>query len=206
MDINGFLNKVCQEIKYKPVRKGIAEELETHIQDIKENYINNGIQEIEAEEKAVSQMGIPEEIGKKLNKIHRPKLDWKLLLLVLILIGFGILITILKQPLMNDSYLGNSFMYMFIGIILSTCVYFFNYKRLKNCSNIIYFIATIIMILPFLQTEANSYYIRIFNISIFPSTIALPLYIIAFIGYLINYNKNNKLKMLKNNKDINHKQ
>ena len=38
LDIKGFLNNVCQEIKYKPIRKGIADELENHIQEIKEEY------------------------------------------------------------------------------------------------------------------------------------------------------------------------
>ncbi len=35
---DNFLNKVCQEIKYKPARRGIAEELELHIEDIKEDF------------------------------------------------------------------------------------------------------------------------------------------------------------------------
>ena len=86
---DNFLNKVCQEIKYKPARRGIAEELELHIEDIKEDYLRSGIKENEAEEKAVAQMGHAEEIGKKLNKIHKPKLDWKLLILILILIGIN---------------------------------------------------------------------------------------------------------------------
>lgn len=88
MNIKEFLYKVCNEIKYIPIRKSISEELELHIQDIKENYINNGMQEVEAEEKAISQMGVAEDIGKALNKIHKPKLDWMLLLLILILVGF----------------------------------------------------------------------------------------------------------------------
>ena len=65
MKTKDFLNTVCLEIKYKPVRDGIAEELKTHIQDIKEDYINKGIEEQKAEEKAVIQMGNAEEIGKK---------------------------------------------------------------------------------------------------------------------------------------------
>ena len=65
MDIKGFLNNVCQEIKYKPVRKGIADELENHIQEIKEEYIETGINEVEAEEKAVKQMGEAKNIGKE---------------------------------------------------------------------------------------------------------------------------------------------
>ncbi len=42
MDVKGFLNNVCQEIKYKHIRKGIADELENHIQEIKEEYIEKG--------------------------------------------------------------------------------------------------------------------------------------------------------------------
>ena len=40
---DNFLNKVCQEIKYKPARRGIAEELELHIEDIKEDYLKSGV-------------------------------------------------------------------------------------------------------------------------------------------------------------------
>ena len=40
MDIKNFLDKVCGEIKYRPVRKGICEELKSHIQEIKEEYTN----------------------------------------------------------------------------------------------------------------------------------------------------------------------
>ena len=48
----------------------ISEELENHIEESKENYIRDGLEEKEAEEKAIVQMGNAEEIGKKLNKIH----------------------------------------------------------------------------------------------------------------------------------------
>ena len=123
MDIKNFLKIVCEQIKYAPARKGIAEELENHIQEIKEDYINCGIKEIEAEEKAVAQMGKAEEIGKKLNKIHRPKFDWKLAILILILVGFGLLVAILKS---NEgyTYIGQELIYIIIGIALSVGIYF----------------------------------------------------------------------------------
>ena len=111
MDIKNFLDKVCGEIKYRPVRKGISEELKSHIQEIKEEYTNKGIPENEAEEKAVSQMGVPEEIGRKLNKIHKPKLDWILLLMMAILMGFGVFVVILKQQNMNDDYIESTIIF-----------------------------------------------------------------------------------------------
>lgn len=205
MDIKGFLNNVCQEIKYEPIRKGIAEELENHIQEIKDGYIADGMKELKAEEKAVFQMGIAEEIGKKLNKIHRPKLDWKLLLLIIILMGFGMFVAILRQSLMNNNYVESTITYMLIGIILGIGIYFFDYKKLKKYSNVIYLMASIIMILPMLQmgfTLNGLLYVRIFNITIFPPTVALPLYLIAFIGYMINYNNENIFKVVILNKEF----
>ena len=205
MDIKNFLDKVCGEIKYRPVRKGICEELKSHIQEIKEEYTNKGIPENEAEEKAVFQMGVPEEIGRKLNKIHKPKLDWKLLLLMVILMGFGVFVAILKQQNMNDNYIGNTIIYMIIGIILSIGIYFFDYKLLKKYSTVIYIIASILMILPMIQfgfIPRGVYNIQLFEITISPSTIALPLYLISFIGFIFNYNKTNNFKMTILNKEI----
>ena len=209
MNVKDFLNTVCQEIKYKPVRNEIAEELKAHIQDIKDDYIQRGTTEQQAEEKAVLQMGNAEEIGKKLNKIHRPKLDWKLLILLVILIGFSILVAVLKQPIMNDYYIGKTLLYMIIGIAIGAQIYFFDYKKIKKYSNVIYIFATIIMILPLLfRGMINGVaHLRIFNIAIYTPTIALPLYLISFIGYIVNHNKNNNFNInvlnrkLKINKD-----
>ena len=204
MDTKEFINEVCKEIQYEPVRKGISEELTSHIQDLKEEYLDKGINEQEAEQKAVSQMGIAEEIGKKLNKIHKPKLDWKLLLLILALMGFGVFVAIIKQSTMNSNNLGRTIAYMMFGIILSIGVYFYDYRKLKKHSLILYIIATILMILPnFNGIMVNGvYYIGIFNIAIYPSTIAVPLYLIAFIGFIINYNSNNNYNLTILNKDI----
>ena len=205
MDIKNFLDKVCGEIKYRPVRKGICEELKSHIQEIKEEYTNKGIPENEAEEKAALQMGVPEEIGKKLNKIHKPKLDWKLLLMMAILMGFGVFVAILKQKNTNDNYIQSTIIYMIIGTILSIGIYFFDYKLLKKYSTTIYIIASILMILPIIQfgfIPRGVYNIRLFGITISPSTIALPLYLISFIGFIFNYNKTNNFNMTILNKEI----
>lgn len=205
MDIKNFLDKVCGEIKYRPVRKGICEELKSHIQEIKEEYTNKGIPENEAEEKAALQMGVPEKIGKKLNKIHKPKLDWKLLLMMAILMGFGVFVAILKQKNTNDNYIQSTIIYMIIGTILSIGIYFFDYKLLKKYSTTIYIIASILMILPIIQfgfIPRGVYNIRLFGITISPSTIALPLYLISFIGFIFNYNKTNNFNMTILNKEI----
>ena len=42
MQTKEFLNNVCEQIKYKPIRNSISEELENHIEESKENYIEEG--------------------------------------------------------------------------------------------------------------------------------------------------------------------
>lgn len=97
LQIRDFLENVCEQIKYKPIRNEISEELKNHIEEHKETYMLEGLHEKEAEEKAIEQMGNAEEIGKRLNKIHRPKLDWKLLIIVITLLCFSFLVVITRQ-------------------------------------------------------------------------------------------------------------
>lgn len=105
LQIKEFLNTVCEQIKYKPIRNSISEELENHIEESKENYIEEGMQEEEAEEKAITQMGNAEEIGKNLNKIHKPKLNWKLLIILIVLLGFGFLVAFTRASnIVTDGY------------------------------------------------------------------------------------------------------
>ena len=89
MNAKEFLNNVSKEIKYKPANKPITEELESHIEETKKDYLCKGYSENEAEEMAVEQMGNAKKIGRKLNKIHRPKLDWITLIFALTFLWYG---------------------------------------------------------------------------------------------------------------------
>lgn len=198
LNIKSFLDDVCEQIKYKPAKKEISNELEIHIKELKEDYMNDGMGELEAEEKAVLQMGIAKDIGKRLNRIHRPKLNWQLLLAIIFLICFGILISTFKQQISHSGYIGNTIIYMLFGFITSIVIYLCDYKKMKKYSSIIYLIATLIMLLPFLGlglTLNGKNFVRFFGITFSPCIIAIPLYVIAFSGYIYNYyNENNKTK------------
>lgn len=195
MDIKDFIKEVCEEIKYNPVKKPISEELEEHIQDRKEDYIHNGMQEKQAEEKAIKQMGNAKEIGKKLNQVHRPKLDWKLLILVLVLVAYGVYMAICKQNSTN-TILKDTIIYMVTGLIIGIAVYFLDYRKIKKYSNLIYLIASLIVFLPAIgifKCQING--IDCFRIGVFTfhtATVAVPLFIIAFVGFLTSFNKDNK--------------
>lgn len=212
MQIKEFLNNVCEQIKYKPIRNEIAEELENHIKEAKENYIQEGIEEIEAEEKAISQMGKAEEIGKKLNKIHKPKLDWKLLIMVVITLTFGCLVAFTRAIKYEIISLGGETRAIIvfaictvIGLLLSIGIYFFDYRKLQKHSKYLYTLATAIIILSIIFST-NTYrrvYLNFGIARVSPAIFTMPLYIIAFVGFIQNLNKQNKIKIIIQEKEFN---
>lgn len=220
MQINEFLNLVCEQIKYKPIRNIIAEELKDHIEDKKEELIEMGQNEEEAEKNAVEQMGDAEIIGKQLNKVHRTRLDWKLLIILVVLLIFGFVISYIitenehteMMQYMKEGvseYITTNYMikyacFVVLGFLIGVIIYFCDYKKIKNKPSILYIIATVVIILAFLfGISVNGInFLRIGNFSIRSNTIAVPLYILAFIGFLENINEENKLTKLFKEKNI----
>lgn len=193
MNINIFLEEVCNKIKYKPAQKDISEELRQHMMEIKETYMEEGISDFEAEEKSTQRMGNPKELGKELNKIHKPKLNIFLLISISILIIYGFFTALFKQQISKNSYIGNMIINMLISLILSIFIYLFDYKKLKKYSLYIYIVASLLMILQFTKMAFSidgKIFIRLFGVTFSPYLIALPFYITSFAGYLANYNGN----------------
>jgi len=85
-----FCKKVCAYVRYKTVHREIAEELQNHIEDHLEALLERGVSLEEAEKQAVEAMGDPEQIGRELNKQHRPFLE-RLLTITNLLTGIGVL-------------------------------------------------------------------------------------------------------------------
>lgn len=212
MQIKEFLNNVCEQIKYKPIRNEIAEELENHIKEAKENYIQEGIEEIEAEEKAISQMGKAEEIGKKLNKIHKPKLDWKLLIMVVITLAFGFLVAFTRAIKYEIISLGGETRAIIvfaictvIGLLLSIGIYFFDYRKLQKHAKYLYTLATAIIILSIIFST-NTYrrvYLNFGIARVSPAILTMPLYIMAFVGFIQNLKEQSKIKIVIQEKEFN---
>lgn len=213
MNAKEFLNNVSKEIRYKPANKYISDELESHIEELKNDNLCKGLSEEQAEETAVEQMGDAKKIGKRLNRIHRPKLDWKILILIMILIVFRVVMSFKSytdqiefRKMMGWPDDDVSFLITQIplikslttGIILGAIVYFFDYRKTKKWANIFYLLGTLVIFFQWFDQFAFDKFInnilgdphgmawfvnmRLWNISI-------PLYIIAFAGYMADYKK-----------------
>lgn len=73
MDVHEYLKKVSDQILEPGIRGEIEKELNAHLEDQKEAFMMDGMEEAEAEEAAVLEMGDPVEVGIRLNEIHKPK-------------------------------------------------------------------------------------------------------------------------------------
>ena len=198
MQIKDFLEKVCNEIRYKPIREEISKELENHIEESKEAYIHKGESEEIAIDKAIAEMGDAEAIGKTLNKIHKPKLDYKLIILLLILLCFTFLVVGIKTTSHVFSegegpFFIRTIVYLIIGFILGLAVYFMDYTKIAKYSNYIYIASSILVIytVQFSNYQVNGIpYLNIGNIfTVSISTVAMPLFLIAFVGFIQNVGK-----------------
>ena len=151
-----YLEKLLSQIRCKKARPYIAEEIRDHIECQIADNLSKGMSYEEAEKNAVTDMGDPVEVGISLDRIHKPKIAWKLLVIVGILSLLGILIqqSILRQPGYQELETWRQEVYRYttegfvscivIGFLLMCVIYFLDYTLIAKYSR---FIGVFILIL-----------------------------------------------------------
>ena len=207
MNTKDFLDDVCCEVKYKSANKFILDELEGHIEDLKNDNLCKGYTEVQAEEKAVEQMGNAKEIGKRLNKIHKPKLDLITLIFGFIFICFGGQFLSLFYPNEYWNYQGTSYwvthyrltyIELIWGIILSVLIYFYDYRKICKHSKFLYVLATFLNIVAYcrgIRANGNIVYGLYPFTQTSPTVISIPLFIVAFAGFIKDINNESKINI-----------
>ena len=92
LDKRRYIQTVTEQIRCKRALPLVTKELEDHIEDQKSDYMAEGMNPSEAEEAAVREMGDPVEVGIEMDRIHRPKMAWKMIGLITVLNLVGILL------------------------------------------------------------------------------------------------------------------
>mgnify|MGYP007101851983 CR=1 FL=1 len=80
-EIDGYLETVMAQIRWKRARTVLSEELRDHLLSQREACAAEGLTEEAAEREAVRRMGDPITVGQELDRVHRPKPQWGLLAL-----------------------------------------------------------------------------------------------------------------------------
>ncbi|CAM3321268.1 MULTISPECIES: FtsW/RodA/SpoVE family cell cycle protein [Paenibacillus] len=146
--VQDFLDRVCKQVRAKPMHAEIREELLSHIEERAELLMLEGNAEEPAVMEAVRQMGEPEEIGRSLHMAHRPQLDWKLLVLIglLSIIGlFGMLNVDYSETPAFTGLFAHKATFLGLGVIFLVLFYFLDYRKLKKHSGALFFITLCLM-------------------------------------------------------------
>ena len=146
LDRQEYLKSLTEQIRTKRARTMVAEEVEAHIEDQKQDFMAHGLGEEEAESMAVVEMGDPVEAGVKLDRVHRPKMEWTVLTAILVINIMGLILQAVVTssfPTMNMSTLEafkDNFLYggiwsaMLIGIAVMLGICYLDYSILVKWS------------------------------------------------------------------------
>lgn len=125
-----FLKEVTNHIKSKEAKDLVATELNFHLKQAKNMWMDKGLSEEVAEDKAVEQMGSPIKLGQELNKLHKPKVDWFLISLLVAAMGLGFL-PVIAFGYMND-LLMDKVIFVVLGIATALGMMLINYRKLER--------------------------------------------------------------------------
>lgn len=135
MEKQEYLSLLTEQIRSKKARPMIADEIEKHIEDQAEAYEAGGLPHSKAVSESIRQMGDPIEAGVALDRIHRPKTEWSMILIVLALTVFGIIIQAILFKYsdnggVNRDNLSKTLFYNLLGAGIMAVVYFMDYSIL----------------------------------------------------------------------------
>ena len=188
--VSDFLKITLQQVKYKEVHTYLAQELNDHIELLKEELMDKGMSEEIAYQEAIKQMGNPKALGKNLDEIHKPKIEWSVVIMLTAIIAIGI--TVVTSVFKNClSYLSISsiykyYIYIGMGIIVFLALYYMDYRKLEKKSGYLFIIASIIMLMILtkgINVNGSRRWLHIGPI-IISYNIAIPLFIISYVGFI----------------------
>ncbi|EIM8286659.1 FtsW/RodA/SpoVE family cell cycle protein [Listeria monocytogenes] len=180
-----YLGKVIAKVKSKQAHSMIKKELSNHLEELSHSFQKRGLSLEDADKKAMQEMGDPSAVGKNMNQLHKPRTDWLLIALFILLAGIGFL------PLMSDVVSPNSFfikkqiVWLALAILALIGFLFFDYRKLKNLWMYFYAAALILFFTPFLvgvSLTGGGRWVSLGGIMIDSPAISLFLFFLAWAG------------------------
>ncbi|PEF12567.1 cell division protein FtsW [Bacillus thuringiensis] len=187
-----FLKEVTNHIKSKEAKDLVATELDFHLKQAKNMWVEKGLSEEVAEDKAVEQMGSPIKLGQELNKLHKPKVDWFLIGLLVAAMGLGFL-PVLAFGYTNDVIM-NKVIFVILGVVTAFGMMLIDYRKLERGGGLFYTIGVLILLMLYCFPNASltgEPLIKIGPIEI-DCLIAVPFFFLAWASFF----NNSRLKVM----------
>lgn len=131
--LRGWVNNATAQMRWKRARPVAAKELADHLSDQYEAFLDEGMDEEAAAQATMCEMGDAVETGTRLDRAWRPRPDWVMLGIVLVVAAVGLVLQYLLRPHNDLEW------YMFFGKYVAGAVcllaaYFADYTILgRHC-------------------------------------------------------------------------
>jgi len=166
--IRDYLDTVEEQIRWKRARPVVLRELEQHLNDQRDAFWDEEHSLREAERLAVEEMGDPVSVGTELDRIHRPKPQWALLVWTVALAMAGGVLRIWLTAGWDELYLRidpvRTLLAVALGCVCLVAAYLLDYTSLLRHARWVYLgaLAVCAVSLKFSPNINNvSYYTRI---------------------------------------------
>lgn len=141
--IPNYLETVASQIRWKRARSVVVPELKRHLEDQRDAFAAEGREDAEA--LAVEEMGDPVTVGSELDAIHRPRPQWGLLVLTMLLALCGALLQIWLTASWAYCYKDidpfRTLTAFVLGCVVLLLGYFLDYAWLGRHGRIVYLVA-----------------------------------------------------------------
>ncbi|QFF99375.1 FtsW/RodA/SpoVE family cell cycle protein [Psychrobacillus glaciei] len=194
-----YLREVQNQILSKEAKEFVLAELSHHIKEVKNEWIKKGLKEADAEVKSVEQMGSPVTLGQRLNKLHRTKVDWLMVILLVITLGLSFLpILSLGNNFNNDSMnmrydSTHKAIFVILGVIVAFGMMLIDFRKLEKRGWLFYVMGMLILlVLRFFPTHfINGLPLLQIGPLTIDSLMAIPFFFLAWASFF----NDKKLKM-----------
>ncbi|MFJ7953547.1 FtsW/RodA/SpoVE family cell cycle protein [Lysinibacillus sp. NPDC096418] len=180
--LDTYLKRVTNYIKSKDARSFVVTELTQHIKHAQQGWMNKGLTEEEALQKAIAEMGSPSTLGASLNKIHKPKVDWLLIGLLVLVMLLSFLPVMTQTMYSSDLLVKRKVIFVVLGIILAIGLMFLDYRKLQKYGYVFFGIGTAILLCvhAFRTGYMGGQPIFVIGSLRIESSMAIPFYVIAW--------------------------
>ena len=200
MGIEEYLAEIKNQIRDKTAREFASNELKAHIEDRTEGLKKKGMDHDSAVLQAVKEMGDPVSVGVNLDRIHRPRLEWKFLLYVIYISILSVGVMFLMYFAMDSGNITNGdyvrpFLFgkiftVLLGLVAMIIVYRLDYTILAGRSCKIAAVFLILMTVSFYffgwQINGVTWFLCIRGLT-FSSRALFLMYLPMFAGILYDY-------------------
>lgn len=133
-----YLKTVTEQMRCAQAREAVEEELCSHIEEAARTYEEYGLSKEDACKRAVDQMGDPVEVGVELDRIHRPRFEWKMFGMILALSIMGLVVQFFLERQTGTNVFWPQLLYTGLGLGAMLLMYFLDYSILGRYAFVCY--------------------------------------------------------------------